>query len=309
MRRLLLLATILLLFLAYPAWKYWRNHRDVPVDRRHSAIWMAHRWFGKSPPLEEARTTAEHLAGLGFTDLYFHCGPLDAKGNIPAWKAAQWKPVLEQFRRSIPGLRAYAWVGGVTVEGYGVAPDTVDMSNPKVRQGIVRTCQDLVKRGGFDGIHYDLEPTPDGSQGFLKLAEETRILPAQLSVAFAVNWKPPYLLQVAQRCDQVALMAYDLGESPSPEAYSALLARLVPVLCETLSSTHCRFIMGVPAYPPDPGTTIHNVTVENISTATTGILAGLRNSPDYHSFQGIGVYAHWTSTEKDWQMLKDLWLR
>lgn len=154
----------------------WRLEQPLPadVDRRQNAIWMGHKWIGKTPPPEEILATAQQLNRLGFKDIYFHVGPLDAKGQIPTWDHQLWLQTLRQFRAQIPGMRAFAWVGGVTVNKLGKAPDTVDDALPEVRAGIVTTCARVLKEGEFDGIHYDLEPIDRGDPNFLQLCEETR---------------------------------------------------------------------------------------------------------------------------------------
>ncbi|CAN0233088.1 unnamed protein product, partial [Phaeothamnion confervicola] len=153
----------------------WRLEQPLPadIDRHQNAIWMGHKWFGKTPPTEEIQATAQQLNRLGFKDIYFHVGPLDAKGEIPKWDHELWLQTLKQFRAQIPGMRAFAWVGGVTVNKFGKAPDTIDNALPEVRAGIVKTCQRVLKEGEFDGIHYDLEPIDRGDLNFISLCQET----------------------------------------------------------------------------------------------------------------------------------------
>jgi hypothetical protein len=104
---------------------------------------MGHKWFGQALSSDEVKMTARQLAQLGFRDLYFHVGPLDAQGQIPPWKATRWRGTLEEFRAAIPGMRAYAWVGGVTVYGIGKAPDTIDDRLPEIRAAVIDTCKTL----------------------------------------------------------------------------------------------------------------------------------------------------------------------
>jgi hypothetical protein len=276
---------------------------------------MGHRWFGKPPSDDEIRTTGMSLYRLGFQDLYFHVGPVDAKANIPACDKAAWGHTLETLRRVMPGLRAFAWVGGVTVQQFGVAPDTVDDRLPQVRQALVQRCQELLQDGGFDGIHYDLESIPTEDSGFVALLTETRaaIAPHPLSIAVPPEWaevdgspRHSYMAQVASQCDQIALMTYGMRCSNSSE-YEAALDHIVHFMCDLLAGSKTRFVMGVPTYgEPDKR---HDPAVENAATALVGVSSGLRWTYDRRPFQGVAVYAQWTTSPAAWDQFEQDWLR
>lgn len=217
-----------------------------------------------------------------------------------------WKRTLAKFRAEMPGKRAYAWVGGVTVASYGRAPDAVDCAIPGVRTGIERTCRDLLARGGFDGIHFDIEMIQRGDPHFIALLEETRsaIRPRPLSVASHWGWSVDYLRRVALHCDQVALMTYDVGYQNRAE-YEKYLAYVVPTACEMLDDLPCRLVMGVPTYGEKNAA--HDPAVENMASALVGIKAGLLKAPRHRAFQGVAVYAHWTTDEAAWRQMERYW--
>ena len=166
----------------------------------------------------------------------------------------------------------------MTVQGYCVAPDTIDNAQPAVRAGIVHTCQVLVQEGGFDGIHYDIEPVARGDEGFVQLLSETRaaLQARPLSVAAPCRWDRQYLREVSLHSQQVALMTYELGLRDSA-TYEKFMGLLVPELCNLLAGGQCRLVLGVPAYKETSGD--HNPTVESPAAALRGINAGIRATP------------------------------
>lgn len=272
------------------------------LDGGRNAIWLGHKWFSGSVEAAQIDALLAKLSAHGVRDVYIHVGPLDARGFIPAPPPTSWANVRNRLKAS--GLRLFAWVGGVTRWSYGEAPDTIDASRPEVRAGIVKTARDLLDVGHFDGIHYDLEITPSGDAGLLALLDDTRAAcgDALLSVA-TPNLRPPWLLvphlwaladfrEVARRCDQIAVMAYDTG-LPSGLAYSRYVAWETRTLREALPATDLR--MGVPTFR-EP-TRSHRPSAETPATTLRGIAhSGAR-------ITGIAIYAEWTTTDDDWALL------
>ncbi|HEY4002148.1 MAG TPA: hypothetical protein VGO93_24970 [Candidatus Xenobia bacterium] len=281
-------------------------------DQHRNSIWLGHRWFdGRARPSDVAMLLPRLQQG-GIEDLYVHVGPLDARGHIPEWSPTTWRPILE----ALHPRHVYAWLGGVTTDVFGIAPDTVALDSPTVRQAIVETAKDLVVRGGFDGIHYDLELIPNRQPGFLTLLDSTRAaLPnTLLSVATPIlhppwtpllhAWSSDYLGEVGARCDQVAVMTYDTSMQTAT-LYKRLLAWEVPALCEAVRGRGCHLILGVPSYRDH--TVIHNPKAETLPAALDGIAWGLSLTPDRSAFQGIGLYAEWTTRPEDWTALEMRW--
>ncbi len=291
------------------AWeqRYRLTAPPADVDRRQGAVWMAHRWFGEGVGEEEIRAAGAQLAQLGIRDLYFHTGPLDAKGQIPAYDAARWRRTQALFREAIPGLRSFAWVGGLTVQGYGVAPDTVDDVDEHVRAAVIRTSKELLDSGLFDGLHYSLEPVANRDQSFVTLLEETRAELGSsrvLSVAAPCNWDSEYFKLVGRNCDQIALTGYDQG-LPTRGQYEEFLERVVPVACDALKGSKCRLVVGVSSSEEASGQ--HNPAVENLESGLIGLRRGLVRTSDRKPFQGAGVYAHWTTQPSEWETYRALW--
>lgn len=302
-----------------------RLARLLPVacaDGRQNALWMGHRWSGKAPGYkpparppqpppssEEVRSVGAELARRGFRDLYIHAGPLDAKGAIPARDPATWQRIRDELRTSMPGVRLFAYVGGLTQVSFGKAPDTIDHADAAVRAAVVKTCTDLVHEAGFDGLHYDIEMVPSGDPYFLQLLDETRpaLQGKPLSISASI-WHHTYMAQMAHRCDQVALMSYDMrAAAPTPEAYQMTMQQIVPAMCRIFAGSQCRFLMGIAA--SDEVTGSHDPLVENVENGLWGVRRGLLATSDSSAFQGVALYPHWHMDETDWQQYDSTWLR
>lgn len=280
-----------------------------------NGLWLGHRWFDGRAGRRDVRTLAMQVRESGIQDLYVHVGPLDATGDIPHWDPAVWRATLQSIRELMPGVQVYAWLGGVTTDSYGVAPDTVDLSSVPVRRAMVATARHLVEAGDFDGIHYDLELVPNDNPGFLYLLEATRrTLPRRLSVAapiihppfIPVNnlWTRDYFRTVAEHCDQIAVMAYDTM-MPTETLYKRMLAWQVKAACDSAAGTGCQLIFGVPTYKEK--TAAHNPRAEHLTSALDGIAWGVQQAAFPQVFQGVAVYAEWTTQPVEWHELAQRW--
>ncbi|MEW6279825.1 MAG: glycoside hydrolase family 18 protein [Candidatus Eremiobacterota bacterium] len=299
------------LYVGLAAWLLYRG----PLEPRTgfstgsaNAAWLAHRWFDdhdRKPiePGEPARLAAR-CRDAGIRDLFLHVGPLDSQGGIPPWEPERWRPVRDELRRLLPGVRLLAWLGAPNADFEGVAEDTLDLTREGARNGVVMTAVDLLGEG-FDGIHYDIEPIRNGDDHFLQLLEATRARVEVLSVAtphmrptlvppvvpFERQWTADYYREVASRCDQVVYMGYDTGQ-PDEERYSRWIrwqARAIGPLVPG------QFVVGVPTYDEEQ-TLWHNPRAETLSAAFRGLTAA--GAPD-----SVAVYAEWTTTAPEWEEL------
>jgi len=264
------------------------------------------------------------LRDHGVRDLFFHVGPLDARGDIPAWDAETWRVTRDRIRALLPSARLFAWVGGVTDFALAPAADVVDLASVDTRKAIAATCASLITKGGFDGIHYDLELIATGDRDWLDLLERTRPV-APLSVA-TPNLRPPfpwpaggwldhrvltaslwtldYFRELATRCDQIAVMAYDTA-MPTPPLYARFVAWETAALARGLQSSDCRLLIGVPSY--DDGGPTHFRGAETLATALLGVRAGLARAGPSRNFDGVALYAEWTTDATEWRDLRLGW--
>src|SRR5215472_4882942 len=232
-----------------------------------NGLWLRHGWVGDSHSPADYAALAGLLRANQISDAFFHAGPLDGDGRIPALRYSHAPALLAALHRSAPGVRLQAYVGQVLAGAGG----PVDLHSPAVRDRVVDSARALLDLG-FDGIHYDIEPVPAGDPDYLDLLRRTHALTrprrAVLSVSIqkvappgagsslaaavagvAHRWPlttPDYLRAVAGQVDQVAVMVYDTPLPTAPLAGAVYAWQTAHVL-RTIGDRITVFI-GVPTY-------------------------------------------------------------
>ncbi|WP_424535037.1 hypothetical protein ACOZ38_33380 [Sphaerisporangium viridialbum] len=284
--------------------------------RGQDAVWLGHAWVDGRNGDRELAALATRLRGSGISDLYLHTGPLDYDGTLPAslYPRAAW--AVAALHSIMPGLRVHAWLG------QRVEPGELDLSSPAVRANIVRSAGQALATG-FDGIHYNFEPVPDGDAGLLTLLDATRaaIPPGHgvLSMSahhvepvpgmslggrllgYAKWWTPGYLTQVARRLDQVAVMSYDTAQ-PTEALYAGYVRRQTELALAAVPPG-TRLLMGLPAYHDENPT--HHASAETVSAAIKGVRLGL-GTAGRERF-GVALYVDFTATDYDWTSYRLGW--
>lgn len=315
LRPLLVCCAVLLASLAWLAYGPCPDIDPRSCNLGQNGIWLGHKWYAGKVSEADVDALADRLVACGMRDLFFHVGPLDATGAIPSIDHQAWRRTADHLRRLMPGVRIFAWLGGLTTDRFGVAPDTIDLSNLNRRRSIVGTVSTLLFEDGFDGLHYDLELIPAGSTAFLALLDETRRAAGTHPVSVAAPilgppdfrrclWTPDYMRQVAWRCNQLAIMTYDTC-MPTQPLYQRMLAWQVTATCDAVAPTGCRLLFGIPTYKEH--TRAHDPLVEQPLPAARGVACGLLNAGDRRAYQGIAVYAEWTTDPREWRSLGALW--
>jgi len=174
---------------------------------------------------------------------------------------------------------------------------------------------------GFDGIHLNVEPVDDGNVEFLALLRALRtavgpsrvfsiaaIRPAPFGLRRAPNfaWSPEYYARVAAVVDQIVIMAYDTA-LPTPYFYRRYVKWASSSVAGALdaSGSNARVLMGIPTY--EPFGFMHRAGVETPENALPGIVAGLRGLGAGGTFEGIALYAEWTTDPREWSVYERLW--
>ncbi|WP_242890552.1 hypothetical protein [Actinomadura litoris] len=290
-----------------------------------NALWARHQWVGEPHTDAEYRAFADLLKRNRITDVYFHAGPFEADGSVPPAKYRYAKQLLGAVREYAPGVRAQAYLGQIrTVEGHGVT----DLDDPAVRTRVLGSDAALLD-AGFDGIHYDFEPIYPDDTAFLALMDATRALTRSrgrlLSVALEqpalfdalqpvykalvprhgpVHYPPrptrEFLLEIADRADQVAIMTYDVS-LPTKALAGWHFARHTRWTLELIGDRTTVF-MGVPTYRPLVP------WAEDLAVALRGIRRGVDDleRPPKRPF-GVGVYADWTTDDAEWARYRAEW--
>ncbi|MHB2018543.1 MAG: hypothetical protein ACYCW6_16475, partial [Candidatus Xenobia bacterium] len=117
-------------------------------------------------------------------------------------------------------------------------------------------------------------------------------------------WRPAYMRAVAQRCDQMAIMTYDTW-MPTRPLYERMLAWQVSATCDAVAGTNCRLLFGIPTYKER--TRAHDPSVEQPLPAARGLACGLSTATHHQAYQGMALYAEWTTDPREWRSLGALW--
>jgi hypothetical protein len=64
-------------------------------------------------------------------------------------------------------------------------------------------------------------------------------------------------------------------------------------------------LMGVPTY--DETGLMHRAAVESTENALLGVVTGLRGLGAGGTFEGVALYAEWTTDEKEWATYERIW--
>ena len=294
-------------------WLWWPGS-NAPLPRSsNNAIWLGHGWMGDDGwfkrsnrnvsdfrDVDKCTVLLQRLRDNGIATVYPHLCPAQFNGRIPPCDNEQVERFLDIAARY--GIKVVPWIGGVLGESARPADE-------RWRNNFVSSVDELLKtHPRLSGVQVNIEPMPSGNAEFLRLLEEMRTVTRDRTLSVAayppptrwhpvsdVHWDLSYIRQVTSRCDQLAVMMYDTA-IPLEKFYIALVKRWARELSETVHSTGCELILGIPAYE-DADVGYHHPKVENISSAMKGISAA---KPD-DRIRGIAIYCEWEMNESKWK--------
>ena len=291
-----------------------------PFNHDRNAVWLAHRWLEKEQPRAQMEALLKGLARHGIGYVYPHLIPFDSAGRLPPHDREQMRSFLAVARRVAPEMKVLPWVGGLRVGYKRTVQGTVDLADMVQRQRIVAECRGLVDEG-FDGVHVNVEPVGDGNLDFLALLRAVRTAvgpdrilslsatrPGPISLPIARNffWTTGYYDCVAAVADQVVVMAYDTG-LPTPILYRRYVSYAAGKVTSELVRSHARarVLVGIPTY----GETglMHRAGVETLENGLLGCVAGLRGVGGGGTFEGVALYAEWTTDPAEWAVYERVW--
>jgi hypothetical protein len=101
-------------------------------------------------------------------------------------------------------------------------------------------------------------------------------------------------------------MAYDTA-LPTSALYQRYVSYAASSVTSALgaSRSRARVLMGIPTYR-ETGF-MHRAGVETPENALLGVVAGLRGVGGGGTFEGVALYAEWTTDEKDWAVYERVW--
>jgi hypothetical protein len=291
-----------------------------PFNHDRNAIWLEHRWLERRHSDAEMEALFARLRARGMAYVFPHIIPFDAAGRLPPHDRDQMRAFLAAARRVAPDMKVLPWIGGLRKGYKRRRPGTVELGDLAQRQRIVAEVRGLVDEG-FDGVHVDVEPVDDGNDEYLALLRALRtavgrervlsvsaIRPAPVGLPRAPNfaWSPEYYARVAATVDQLVIMAYDtaLPTASLYQRYVRWAARSVAGALDA-SGSEARVLMGVPTY--EPYTFMHRRGVETPENALAGVVAGLRGLGAGGTFEGVAIYAEWTTDEGEWATYERQW--
>lgn len=260
------------------------------------------------------------LRGHGVLYVYPHLIPFDAAGRLPPHSREQLRAFLDSARRAAPGIRVLPWIGGLRRGYRRTRAGSIDLADLGQRQRVVAECRGLIDEG-FDGVHVNVEPVADGNVEFLALLRALRtavgdsglisvstIRPGPIALPGAPNflWNIEYYLRVGALVDQIVIMSYDTG-LPTPGLYRRYMSYAAASVTRALarSRLRARVLLGIPTY--DETGLMHRGSVENPENALLGVIAGLRGVGGGGTFEGVALYAEWTTDSEEWQTYERLW--
>jgi hypothetical protein len=290
-----------------------------PFNHDRNAIWIEHRWLTETQPPALTEQKIRSLSQRGVRYVFPHLIPFDRAGRLPAHDREQMRAFLTTARAVAPEMHVLPWVGGLCVGYKRTRNGTIDLLDLSQRQRMVAECRGLMDEG-FDGIHLNVEPVPNGADDFLALLRALRpavgssgILsvtvtrPAPYSVPTTRNflWTPEYYARVAMVADQLVVMGYDTA-LPTRALYQRYMAYVAQAASSALASNaRAHVLIGIPTY--DATGLMHRAGVETIENALLGIVLGLRRSGTDGTFEGVAVYADWTTGDAEWRTYETLW--
>ncbi|HEX5415537.1 MAG TPA: glycosyl hydrolase family 18 protein [Chloroflexota bacterium] len=291
-----------------------------------NAIWLDLNWVNEPTSKESIRSLATELRDhqIRYVSVYTSYLKANDRFNPTYAYAADFTRSLKSEDR---GVIVLAWIGlPLESSTFPSGNGNVDLSNPRTRQYIASFCADRITQDGFDGVHLDPEPVPNGDEDLLTLLDDVRqTIPKSSLLSLATRhiqpimsdtpvpvldqllWQSRYYSEVADRVDQVALMTYD-SHLPLGTLYRTWVRFQVIALTDALKDTNRQVLIGVPT--SEERTPSHWPGAENMETGLSGTIDGLNDKASVDSVvTGVAIYPEWETGQAEWQEYQSLWLR
>ncbi len=306
---------------------------EIPAN----ALWVSTEWTYLPHGDGEVARFAFSLQDAGIGTIYAFASLLRADNT---WAGSQdarasfsnaqpeVEAFLADFRAAYPDATVYAWLSiPVSIGDTGYRLD-----DPAVHQAVADFSLELVQVMGFDGVFLNVRDVyNDNGDDFMALLQAVRrALPTggRLAVAIPPDWTPadesvpragfiaPGTLwarelkqRVALMTDEMAIMAYNSGLD-DPNDYADWVAHQVQEYSAALIDLDVEsgpsLLVSIPTYDSEPPW--HLTTAENVSTAVTGVLRALNESPQTAQvLRGLAVFQSADIDADEWIEYRELW--
>ncbi|MBN1756847.1 MAG: hypothetical protein JW863_00930 [Chitinispirillaceae bacterium] len=287
-------------------------------DTGTNGIWIGHQWYtgvnvrtGVAVSPGDRKVLIGKFDRYGIRDVFIHAGPVNADGTVDDMPGV----FFDTLRMLTPDIRYIPWIGGNA--------HSLPLENPGWRRTFMRTLGELHARG-CNGVHLDIEPLSSFHPGYLELLQEIRetfekdffishatrraaLTDYRLPVLSKFCWSMKFYRACMEKSDQTVLMGYDTCIRLE-KVYRAFIRFQTERLLECADSVpgH-RVMIGIPSYEDVPK--FSDPRVENIHNAALGVRAALEartalNNP----FDGVAVYACWTTDSTEWRDYEAYWM-
>ena len=290
-------------------------------NSEHNAVWISHKWVGESVEDKDIERLVVTLKANQIDTVFVHSGPFMSDGTVDVSTYEYAERFLEKARKYDKDIKYQAWLGQIR--------SSIDLSDPYVRNNIVKQSQIFSMMIGFDGIHIDIEPVWDKDEDFIKLLKEIdEILPEdkKLSVALA-EFIPKNLVyvmkafkelnnynsetnyeNVAKYADRIVVMVYDLGFES--DWFYRWIVREQTIRTSRLFDKNLgkEIFIAIPSYNEEKEN--FNPKIENVENGMKGLINGLNNSRmRLENFAGVAIYSYWETDQSEWDTYYNLWIK
>jgi hypothetical protein len=171
-------------------------------------------------------------------------------------------------------------------------------------------------------VHHDLEPVHSGDQAYLRILDRAHLLTTERHALLSVSvpqtdplpgahllagqltdhpkwWSTDYLTAVAERVDEVAVMAYD-SAMPTRTLFTGYLEQQTRLALQAVPPS-VDLLMGLPAYYEN--TPSHRGSAETVPAA----IRGVRLADNGRMKFGVAMYVDFTATPADWAAYHHDW--
>lgn len=304
-----------------------RPGTDYPgkhFNRGENAAWLGVEWVKDSHSQREIKVLADALKQQQIRYVFVFTSYLKPSGEFNSTYAHS-TTFVRTLKVAYPEVVILAWLGLPLKNSDRFNVGYVELGNPSKRLQIAAFCEEIIRKGDFDGIHLDPEPITSGDANVLALLEQIRVTIGQqaiLSIAtrriipvFAeihlpwseqAAWDANYYREIANRVDQIAVMTYD-SMMPTSRLYQQFVRFQVIQASRAVDGTDVQLLIGIPT--SEEKTKTHNPKAENITSGLKGVIDGLNDAESKpKTVSGVAIYPYWETDATEWEIYTSHWL-